>query len=263
MYSDLVRNFYNSRTDYDNIATVTRASLLVNLYPPQSGSQIVDLAAGTGNVAFRAAEIAGLSGSVVGYDIAEELLKVAREKGQSLDLSRVGFQVADVGQYHFAERSFDVAYCSFAIMLIDDVDGFLDRIREGLRPGGFFAFTSASEDSYLNPWIVEAGRRAGVRIPPTNERFGSPERIASRLARSGFGPPEIHEVQLGKFLGGAAAKAKWDGKFWLHPEQTLEHVSPEVAARMKVSFDAIVDQESGDGGVWFEEKVYYVRAFRT
>ena len=113
------------------------------------------------------------------------------------------------------------------------------------------------------PATWPSGLRSKVRIPPTNERFGTSERIKSRLIRAGFQTPEIHEVQFGKFLETAAAKSKWDGKFWLHPEQTLEGISPEIAVRMKASFDDIVDQESRDGVVWFEEKVYYVRAFRA
>jgi protein-L-isoaspartate(D-aspartate) O-methyltransferase len=262
-FEDKVRNFYNSRADYDNVATVSRATTLVNLFPPKLSGAVVDLATGTGNVAFRAGELVGSRGTVVGLDIAEELLRVANEKKKSFGTSNVNFRLADVGREVFGKNSIDAAYCSFAIMLIDNVDELLRRISFGLSLDGFFSFTSASVNSYLNDQIVRAAAKSGVTIPPSNERFGDRERIEKRLEKSGLKIADIHELQYGKFIPHEIAKSKWDGRFWIHPEQTLDEITEETASAMKRDFDQIIEAESEDGYVWFEEKVYYIKSVRA
>jgi SAM-dependent methyltransferase len=262
-FQSIVRDFYNSRLNYDNVATISRATTLVNFFPPKSGDSVLDLATGTGNVAFRAGEIVGPTGKVIGLDIAEELLRIAKAKKAAGIWNNVDFRVSDVCHEVFSIGSIDAAYCSFAIMLIDDIDGFLTRISAGLSEGGFFAFTSTSTSSYLNNEIAQAGALSGVTIPPVNERFGDPERIAQRLRKSGMDIEKIHELQLGRFIELEDAKAKWDGKFWIHPEQTLEGIHESIARTMKIDFDKIVAAKARDGFVWFEEKVYFVKSVKA
>jgi arsenite methyltransferase len=245
------------------VATISRATTLVNFFPPKSGDSVLDLATGTGNVAFRAGEIVGPTGKVIGLDIAEELLRIAKAKKTAGIWNNVNFRVSDVCLEEFSIGSIDAAYCSFAIMLIDDVDGFLKRVSAGLSEGGFFAFSSASTSSYLNNEIAQAGALSGVVIPPSNERFGNPERITERLRKSGMDVEEIHELQFGRFIELEDAKAKWDGKFWIHPEQTLEGIPESITRTMKIEFDRIVAGKSHDGFVWFEEKVYYVKSVKA
>jgi len=262
-FEDKVKRFYNSRVDYDNIATVSRASTLVNLFPPMRGSTVVDLATGTGNVAFRAAEIVGAGGVVAGIDMAEELLRIAKEKKLSIGAENLTFRLADVGTEVFIKDSIDTAYCSFTMMLITNVDEFLSRIAVGLSESGFFAFTSASLDSYLNPQIVRAASVAGVEIPPSNDRFGTRERIDARLKGAGLLAAEIHELQYGKFIPLDMAKAKWDGRFWIHPEQTLEGLTAETSNLMKLKLDRILAEEAIHDMIWFEELVYYAKCVRA
>ncbi len=139
-FQSIVRDFYNSRLNYDNVATISRATTLVNFFPPKSGDSVLDLATG-----------------------------IAQAKKAAGIWNNVDFRVSDVCQEVFSLGSIDVAYCSFAIMLIDDIDGFLTRISAGLSEGGFFAFTSASTSSYFNNEIAQAGALSGVTIPPVNE----------------------------------------------------------------------------------------------
>lgn len=262
-FEDKVRDFYNSRRDYDNLTTISRATALVNLFPPMVGATVFDLATGTGNVAFRAAEIVGPTGKVLGLDIAEELLRIAASKRDSIFETYVEFRNADIGMEVFPKGTIDSFYCSFAIMLVANIDLVLGRIAAALAPGSFFAFTSASSNSYLNDEIVRAGALSGITIPPSNERFGNRERILSRLEKAGLRADSIVELQYGRFLELNAAKAKWDGKFWIHPEQTLDSIDEEVSKQMKFDFDRIVEREARDGYVWFEEKVYYIKAVRA
>jgi arsenite methyltransferase len=259
-FEDKVKDFYNSRVDYDNIATVSRATTLVNLFPPRPGDMVFDMATGTGNVAFRASELVGSNGTVVGLDIADNLLRIAEEKKKMIGTQNVSFRLSDIGHEIFTENSINAAYCSFAIMLIANVDEFLKRISIGLCNNGLFAFTSASVSSYLNDQIIRAAAISGVTIPPSNERFGTKERIISRLKEAGLMISEIHEMQYGKYIQLETAKSRWEGRFWIHPEQTLDDIAEETAFEMKHNFDMILDAEAVKGFVWFEEKVFYVKS---
>ena len=79
MYKQEVTNFYNARTNYDNDATRNRAIALFDYTTLWSGQFILDIATGTGNIAIEAAKKVGANGSVIGVDIAAELLKIAHQ----------------------------------------------------------------------------------------------------------------------------------------------------------------------------------------
>lgn len=74
---------------------------------------------------------------------------------------------------------------------------------------------------------------------------------------------KIHELQLGRFIELEEAKAKWDGKFWIHPEQILEGLPVSIARTMKIDFDKIVAAKARDRFVWFEEKIYFVKSVKA
>jgi demethylmenaquinone methyltransferase/2-methoxy-6-polyprenyl-1,4-benzoquinol methylase len=73
------------------------------------GSRLLDLATGTGSQAFAFAEQAG---EVVGIDLSEAMLRVARRKNR---FSNVSFLRADATELPFADESFDAACVSFAL----------------------------------------------------------------------------------------------------------------------------------------------------
>ncbi len=81
-FEDKVNRFYNFRVDYDNIVTVSRATTMVNLLPPKRGGSIVDLATGTGDSAFRAAELVGSDGVFRVQSVQGVWSKLDRGSGQ-------------------------------------------------------------------------------------------------------------------------------------------------------------------------------------
>ena len=75
--------------------------------PP--GARLLDVATGTGQQAFAFAEKAR---EVVGIDLSEEMLRVARRKNR---LPNVSFQQADAAELPFEDDSFDASCVSFAL----------------------------------------------------------------------------------------------------------------------------------------------------
>src|SRR5512140_782562 len=62
----------------------------------RSGMQVLDLGSGTGYPALLGAQTVGPSGNVIGLDLAEQMLTVARPKATALGLAHVTFRTGDV-----------------------------------------------------------------------------------------------------------------------------------------------------------------------
>jgi arsenite methyltransferase len=259
-YKQRVASFYNSRTDYDNPVTLERALRLIEYAPPQPGQQILDVATGTGNVAIAAAQIVGSNGHVIGIDIATDLLNLAKQK--SIELQNIEWIEADAETIEFASSQFDGVFCSYAIVLLTDIPLALQKWFCFLKSGGFLAFTSFSETSFLTPAIRQACDRCGVSLPNLHIPLGTPERIRQLLGETGFHIVEIHTEQRGTYRSLDDAKNRWNGQFWLHPDDPFVELDPGQIQQLKREFDAIVETLVTDQGVWDEGTTYFVVAHK-
>jgi arsenite methyltransferase len=255
-----VRAFYDARTDYDNDETIARAVQLLAFYPPQPGATVIDFATGTGNVALAAAERVGPAGSVTGIDFSPVLLEQARRKAARRGLGWVRFLEVDVAEVPLEAASVDQAYCSFAIVLFEHQDLFLRKVRAALNPGGFLAFTSNSDRSYFNGFVHAAAAAAGITLPAIHDSLASPERIHATLTAAGYRTIEIRSLQRGRDLPLEEARAKWNGRCWLHPAETLQDLPEEQGRRIKQQFDHLLEANATGGTIWFEELIHHVRA---
>src|SRR5574337_1040675 len=79
----------------------------------RSGLHVLDLGSGTGYPALLAAQTVGVDGSVVGIDLAEQMLTIAERKAKRLGLHNVTFKVGDVTTLPFESASFDAVTSRF------------------------------------------------------------------------------------------------------------------------------------------------------
>ena len=82
---------------------------LVELADVQSGSRVLDVAAGYGEPALTAARKAGPEGRVVATDISAEMLAFGRERAAAAGLGNVEFMESDASSLDFPHASFDAA----------------------------------------------------------------------------------------------------------------------------------------------------------
>lgn len=261
-YYQEIASFYNARTNYDNDITRSRAVRLFDYTQLQSGQCVLDVAAGTGNIAIEAAKRVGANGSVIGIDIAAELLRIAQQKINAAELTNIQLIKIDAEAYQAEPEQFDAIYCSFAIVLFPSILAILQNWYRFLKPGGFIAFSCSSENSYLVETIVEACAVQGVKLPNLHEPLGTPDRIQNLLSSIGFRNLEIHPHQLGTYLTVEQAQSRWNGRFWLHIDNPLPQVEPETLQQIKASYDRSISSLATDQGVWHEELIYYVVAYK-
>jgi 2-polyprenyl-6-hydroxyphenyl methylase/3-demethylubiquinone-9 3-methyltransferase len=102
------------------------------------GLRVLDVAAGTGNVAIRAAEAGA---DVVAVDVTPESLaageREAQERGVELE-----WVLGDAQRLPFADGSFDVVTSSFGVMFAADHQAAADELLRVCRPGGTIGVAS-------------------------------------------------------------------------------------------------------------------------
>jgi SAM-dependent methyltransferase len=95
------------------------------------GTRLLDVACGTGIVARSAVDLIGDRGRVVGVDLNESMLVVARRIAPDIEWRR-----GDAEELPFEDESFDVAICQMAMMFFPDRRAAFDEMRRVLAVGG-------------------------------------------------------------------------------------------------------------------------------
>ncbi|TMJ55827.1 MAG: bifunctional demethylmenaquinone methyltransferase/2-methoxy-6-polyprenyl-1,4-benzoquinol methylase UbiE [Alphaproteobacteria bacterium] len=117
-------------------------NIMINtLNPPKSDAPfaLLDVAGGTGDIAFRAANAAGASFRATVCDINPDMLRVGRERAAAGHLDdRVSFVEGNAERLGFADRAFDAYTIAFGIRNVPRIDLALSEAFRVLRPGSRF-----------------------------------------------------------------------------------------------------------------------------
>ncbi len=158
-----------------------------------SGHQVLDLGSGTGYPALLAAQTVGAEGRVIGMDLAEQMLDVARRKARSLGLANVMFRSGDVTTLPFESGSFDAVTSRFCLMFLPDIPAAVAEIARVLKPGRWLAAAVWSSPD-KNPSIrlsMDAINQV-IELPPPDPtapgifRLAKPGDLTGMLQQAGF-----------------------------------------------------------------------------
>jgi SAM-dependent methyltransferase len=117
---------------------------LVERLDPEPGERWLDVATGTGEVAFRAAEAGA---DVTASDLAPELIETAKRIGADRGLD-IDFHVADCERLPYEDASFDVVSSAVGVMFAPDHRAAAGELARVTRPGGRIGLTN---------WKAETG----------------------------------------------------------------------------------------------------------
>ena len=109
---------------------------LIDLASPRPGARALDLATGTGDLAFAAA---ARGARVTGLDITFRMIELAREKlnaARRVQPSAVSFLVGDMTALPFPPASFDIVTTGYGLRNVPDLPAAIDEIGRVLAPGG-------------------------------------------------------------------------------------------------------------------------------
>lgn len=105
----------------------------MNLKP---GQQVLDVACGTGDLTFMAANQVEEQGHVTGLDLSAQMLDIARHKAKQRGLRNVELVEGNALQLPFEDNRFDAVITGFAMRNVADVDQAVAEMARVTRPGG-------------------------------------------------------------------------------------------------------------------------------
>lgn len=203
-----VANRYDLMNDLmsGGLHRVWKDIMITRLDPPRGAGRfaLLDVAGGTGDISFRAADAAGAGFHATVCDINGDMLAVGRERARTRGLdTRVDFVEGNAEALPFADRAFDAYTIAFGIRNVPRIDVALREAWRVLRPGGRFLCLEFSSvevpgldtlyDLYSFNVIPAIGRAVtgdadSYRyLVESIRRFPKPKAFADMIKAAGFG----------------------------------------------------------------------------
>jgi SAM-dependent methyltransferase len=180
-------------------------TLMLDLARVDSGSRVLDIAAGSGGQTIAAAQRAG---TVLATDVSERILEYAADEARRAGLANVATKTMDGEQLEVDPGSFDAAISRLGLMYMPDKAGALASVRAALRPGGRYAaivFAEPDRNPFFSVPIGIIRRRA--ELPPPAPGLPGPfscANLAEQLEGAGLTEVDVRRVEAPLRLASAA-----------------------------------------------------------
>lgn len=184
---------------------------VVDLAALSPGGRALDLATGTGDIAFLLADRVGSTGAVVGLDFSEGMLAIARER--DLDGRPITWQQGDMTALDLPDQTFDAVTVGYGLRNVTELDRALSEMFRVLKPGGRAVSLDLGKPRYrLIRWgaevysfrvvpliggLVSGNRDAYKYLPESNLSFVDQRELASRMRAVGFTEVRVHDRAMG------------------------------------------------------------------
>jgi SAM-dependent methyltransferase len=165
--------------DFGQIANFTarEAENFVGRIGIPAGSNVLDVACGTGNTAIPAAKAGA---SVTGVDIATNSLEQARQRAESEKLN-VRFQEGDAEELPFQDRSFDVVLTMFGAMFAPRPEKVAAELLRVCKPGGLIAMANWTPEGFVGKSFQVTSKRVPPPPVPAPVLWGDEKVVQQRL----------------------------------------------------------------------------------
>lgn len=184
---------------YDNKVTRTMAARAADTHAAfllphlSAGARLLDCGCGPGSISVGLAQRIA-PGELVGIDLSEEQLEMARTLVAQRGLDNARFQRADVYALPFPNESFDAVYASALMDWLVEPARALTEIRRVLKPGGIVALASADVEGHLN-WprqpMEEFWKLTASMVTISTKRPWTGRDLGQYLREAGFPAPTL------------------------------------------------------------------------
>jgi demethylmenaquinone methyltransferase/2-methoxy-6-polyprenyl-1,4-benzoquinol methylase len=180
---------------------------------PRPGMHLLDVAGGTGDIAFRFLRRVGGEGRVTVCDMTQAMLDEGAERAAKQGIDGIEWVCGDAMALPFEDRSFDAYTIAFGIRNVTRIEQALSEAYRVLRPGGRFLCLEFSQlpNSALQ-WLYD--RYSFNVIPPMGQavtgdrdsyqylvesirRFPEQERFAEMIRAAGFAQVKYRNLTMG------------------------------------------------------------------
>lgn len=235
----------------------------------QAAERVLDIGCGCGSSSLALAQAVGPQGCVLGVDISQPMLAVARERGAAAGAGSLSFIEADASAIDLPAGQ-DLLFSRFGLMFFAEPAAALRHLRGALRAGGRCAFVCwrAPRD---NPWamapLVAARQALGITPAPADPlapgpfAFADEQRLRGLLAEAGFEDIELQRfdapIHLGSSARDAAAHSLQIGPASRLAAEAGPAQEPVLVAAIE---QVLVPHASADGSISLSGSTWVVRA---
>jgi SAM-dependent methyltransferase len=175
---------------------------MLDLGKLKPGMRVLDVACGRGEPAILAARRVGADGFVLGLELAEGILEMARERARREGVTNIEFRCADAEELT-VDSPFEIATLRWGLMYMRDPQRALENIRRALEPGSLLVLASWVEPARVPYADLPLRTLARFRdVPPIEadapgtHRHADPVALEALLERAGFVAQRHEEMEI-------------------------------------------------------------------
>ena len=226
------------------------------------GDRVLDIGCGAGQSTREAAR-AARGGSVLGVDISEEMLQVARQRCAEEGLRNVAFELADAQDHAFPAAHFDLCISRFGVMFFADPVAAFANIAQALRADARLVLM-VWQGQERNEWSTAIQRALAAENAPTANApaafsLGDRATTTRLLSAAGFASIGFTEVHEPAFYGADVDAAhEANVALFLTPDRLAgtKSATEEPLRRLRALLQTHLTAE----GVFFDSRAWIVTA---
>ena len=184
---------------------------LIDRLKPRPAMHLLDVAGGTGDIAFRFLEAGG--GAVSVCDLTEGMIRVGRDRAIDKGIlgggpgRKIDWLVGDAQGLPLADRSVDAYTIAFGLRNVTDIDAALAEARRVLKPGGHFLCLEFSH--VVLPVLDDIYDTYSFRVLPALGQAVANDRESYQYLVESIRRFPDQKSLAGKMAGAGLARADW------------------------------------------------------
>jgi SAM-dependent methyltransferase len=224
------------------------------------GDRVLDVGCGAGQSTREAARAAP-EGSVLGVDVSEEMLEVARRRAAEAGLGNIAFEQGDAQSFPFPAGRFDLCISRFGTMFFADPRAAFANIARAMRPGGGLALMvwQGRDDNEWATAIQDALAPERIAAPSAPPAFSLGDRTVTTdlLTAAGFASIAFTDVNEPVFYG-PTVEAAYAAIVELFLPKGQGAGAPKEATVQRLR--ALLETHLSEDGVHFASRAWIVTA---
>jgi SAM-dependent methyltransferase len=235
------------------------------------GESVLEIGCGTGALTLPLAAAIGARGRLVGVDISEPMLALARTRVGERGLPNVTLMLGDAQVFAFEPAAFDLATSRMGVMFFADPKAAFRNIGGALKPGGRLVFACWAPLAENRHWLISyevALRHLGPPAPrpahqPDPLAFSDPDYVRDVLTAAGFA--EIAVERAHPTIIGASPEEEARQALLMGPTARLiEEKKPAEETRQRVAreIEAAFAAAAASGTLRMAATIFLVSARR-
>ncbi len=229
---------------------------MLDLAGAETGSRVLDVAAGAGGQSIAAGRRVGPDGTVLATDLSPTILQHAAQAAEAVGLDNVATRELDGEQLHqLPGGSFDAAISRVGLIYFPDRHRALTGIHHALRDGGRFAtvtYSTAATNEFFSLPVSIIRERAQLAAPAPGQpgpfSLADPEVLRNELTEAGFHDIVVEVIDAPVRLPSAAECVRFERESFGALHQMLGSMTATDQDSVWTEIESVLSQFETDGG---------------